>query len=73
MRFLRQIISRGLWSVSMINVLPIQVCVEHLTAIYDGQEFPLNVGIPSLCVHQGFAGESYGVPVLDNAGSQPLE
>ena len=52
---------------------PIQVRMELFTAIYNGQEFSLDVGIMGLSVHEGLAGESYGLSILDDAGSQPLE
>ena len=51
----------------------IQVCMELFTTIYDGQEFSLDVGITGLSVHEGLARKSYGVSILDDAGSQPLE
>ena len=47
--------------------------MEFFTAIYDGQEFSLNVGIAGLSVHEGFAGKRNGLSVLNDAGSQPLE
>ena len=50
-----------------------QVCMELFATIYDGQEFSLNVGIMGLTVCEGLACKSYGVSVLDDAGSQPLE
>ena len=39
------------------------------TTIYDGQEFSLDVGIMGLGVHEGLAHKSYGLSVLDDAGS----
>ena len=47
----------------------IQVCIEFFTTIYDGQEFSLNVGVAGLGVHEGFAGKSNGLSILDDAGS----
>ena len=47
----------------------VQVCMEFLTTIYDGQEFSLNVGIAGLSVHEGFAGKRDGLSVLYDAGS----
>ena len=52
---------------------PIQVHMELFTAIYDGQEFSLDVGITGLGVCEGLAGKSNGLSILDDAGSQPLE
>ena len=51
----------------------VQVCIELFTTIYDGQEFSLNVGIMGLGVCEGLAHKSYGVSILDDAGSEPLE
>ena len=51
----------------------IQVCMELFTTIYNGQEFSLSVGITGLGVCEGLACKSYGLSVLDDAGSQPLE
>ena len=47
--------------------------MELFTAIYDDQEFSLDVGIAGLHIHEGLAGESYQFSILDDAGSQPLE
>ena len=52
---------------------PIQVCMELFTAIYNSKELSLNVGIMGLSVCEGLACKSYGVSILDDAGSQPLE
>ena len=30
----------------------VQVCMEFFTAIYDGQEFSLNIGIAGISVHE---------------------
>ena len=49
---------------------PIQVHMQLFTAIYDGQEFSLDVGIMGLGVCEGLAGESYQCSILDDAGSQ---
>ena len=49
----------------------IQVDMEFFTTIYDGQEFSLNGGIMGLSVCEGLAHKSYGVSILDDAGSQP--
>ena len=73
-RFFRLIILRGLWSVSMMNVLPYRYIMELSTQrIYDGQELSLDVGITGLSVCEGLVGKSYGLSVLDDAGFQPLE
>ena len=59
--------------VSFNNKCPtIQVCMELLTAIYDGQELPLDVGIASLGVCEGLACKSNWMTILDDAGSQSL-
>ena len=47
----------------------VQVCVEFLTTIYDGQEFSLNVGVMGLSVCEGLAHKSNGLSILDDAGS----
>ena len=51
----------------------IQIRMEFLTTIYDGQEFSLNVGVACLSVCEGFAGKCDGLSVLNDAGSEPLE
>ena len=47
----------------------VQVHMEFLTTIYDGQEFSLDVGIAGLSVHEGFAGKCNGLSILYDAGS----
>ena len=47
----------------------VQVCLEFFTTIYDGQEFSLDVGITGLSVHEGLPHKSYGLSILDDAGS----
>ena len=47
----------------------VQVCMEFFTAIYDGQEFSLNIGIVGIGVCEGFAHKSNGLSVLDDTGS----
>ena len=51
----------------------IQVCMELFTAINYGEKLSLNVGIVSFSVCEGLAHKSYGVSILDDAGSQPFE
>ena len=72
-RFFRLIISRGLWSISTMNVLLYRYMWNIFTTVYDGHEFSLNVGITGLNVHEGLAHKSNGLSILDDAGSQPLE
>ena len=47
--------------------------MELFTAIYNGQEFFLDVGIVGLSVREGLAHKSYQFSILGDAGSQPLE
>ena len=47
----------------------VQVCMEFLTTIYNGQEFSLNVSIAGLGVHEGLACKSNGLSILDDSGS----
>ena len=56
--------------VSFNNKTPtLHVGMELLTAIYNGQELPLDVGIVSLSVCEGLAHKRNWVTILDDAGS----
>ena len=67
-RFFKLIISRGLWSVSMMNVLPYRY-VWNFSQPYTMAKSSLDVGVVGLGVHEGFAGKCNGLSILNDAGS----
>ena len=72
-RFFKLIISRGSWSISMMNVLPYRYVWNFSQPYLMAKSSLLMLGIMGLSVCEGLACKSNGLSVLDDAGSQPLE
>ena len=72
-RFFKLIISRGLWSVFMMNVLPYRYVWNFSQPYMMARSSLSMIGIVGLSVHEGFAGKCNGLSILNDAGSQPLE
>ena len=66
-RFFKLIISRGLWSMSMMNVLPYRY-IWNMEP-YMMAKSSLDVGIAGIGVCEGFAGKCDGLSILNDAGS----